>query len=354
MGRALGIGLFVTALCGLGGRADAGGISIEGNASSDFGWDSNVYRNFDGQAGEPVVADGLLQVGSDFELRTTGSSGQRTEVEGQFGARLFDVQSPEDMLVGQLAASHDVSLSRALTLRLDAEGKDKWVANDDRAYADWGGGLGLDWRPARRLDAALRAGWRTFDYFPDSDFTEAGPALSAELSGSPARKQLLFASYRLFPQLYRGPELTAAGVDAAPDARRFDWYHVASVGYSLRGPVVLSLTYRFVDDRSDAFGESFVRNRVEGLFGWILPGDIYLAATGALQITSYPDGLYLSPQLLLLEDDDDLNEVSVKLSRDLGGGFSLEARAGYYWNDFLQNGLTYERALVFGGIAYRR
>ncbi|MHB1845054.1 MAG: hypothetical protein ACYCWW_09500 [Deltaproteobacteria bacterium] len=338
------------ATVGLSAPARAEGFTADGHLSSDVGYDSNVYRNFDGQPGEPVVADGLLQLGGELSATDRPARNQQTEVEAEAGARLFFAQSPEDTLVGQLALTHSIAFSRRLTLRVDGEGKDKWVQNGDRAYADFGGGVGLDFRLLRKLDATLRAGFRAFDYFPDTDYSEAGPALSAELRAEPWRKQSLVLGYRLFPQTYRGPQDFP---DGSSQGHRFDWYHVASAGYAWRGPVVLSLTYFFIDDRSDSYGESLVRHRVEGLCGALLPGELYLVATGALQLTRYPDGLYLSPELLLLEDDDDLDELSVKLSRDLGRGFEVELRGGYYWNDLLQNGLTYERAVVTLGLAYR-
>jgi hypothetical protein len=117
--------------------------------------------------------------------------------------------------------------------------------------------------------------------------------------------------------------------------------------------VVLSATYSFIYDNSNAYGESLLRHRVEVLAGFSLPWELYLVATGALQFTSFPGGLYLSPELLLLEDDDDLDEISVKISRDLGKGFGLEARYGYYRNDLQQNGLTYERQVAYVGVVYR-
>ncbi len=331
---------------------------VEGHAAADVGFDSNVYRNFEGVPYDPglpgngaIVGDGFLQLGGDFDLLGRPWAHQQTELIAQLGARLFAEQSPEDTAVGQLSLTHAIGLTRKLTLRFDASGKDKWVANDDRAYADYGGGVGLSIGPFLRTRLDLRAGYRAFDYFPDSDFSEQGPVFSAALVSSPWRKQTIFGSYRLFPQYYQGPQVYFP--DGSTAGQRFDWYHVASAGYSYQGPVVLSITYSFIDDKSNSYGETFLRHRVEVLAGVVLPWELYAVATGALQLTSFPDGLYLSPQLLLLEDDDDLDEISVKISRDLGKGFGIEARYGYYRNYLQQNGLTYERQVAYLGVVYR-
>jgi hypothetical protein len=332
--------------------------SFEGHAAADVGYDSNVYRNFEGvpyDATLPgdgaVVGDGFLQLGGDLDLLGRPWAHQQTELVAQLGARLFDEQSPEDTLVGQASLTHDIGLTHKLVLRFDLSGKDKWVDDGDRAYADYGGGVGLSIGPYLKTRLDLRIGYRSFDYFPDTDYSELGPALSAALVSSPWKHQTLFASYRLFPQFYEGPQTYYP--NGATSGQRFDWYHVASAGYTYRGPVVLSATYSFIDDDSDSYGESFLRHRVELLAGVALPWELYVVATGALQFTSFPDGLYLSPELLLLEDDDDLDEISVKISRDLGKGFGVEARYGYYRNDLQQNGETYERQVAYVGIVYR-
>lgn len=330
--------------------------SAEGHVQTDTGWDSNVYRNFAGAAnsalpgGGAVIGDGFLQVDGDLDVLGRPWAHQRTELTAELGARWFESQGPEDAAVGEAQLVHEIGLSRALVLRFDANGKDKWVENDDRAFANGGAGAALWIGPWLRTRLELRAGYQAFDYVPDQDFSEQGPEFSAAFVTRIARKQSLRIDYRLLPQYYQGAQLLPSGAVAG---QRFDWYHVASASYSLQAPFVLSVTYSFTDDSSNTWGESYLRHRVQLFVGVLLPWDVYLVGSAALQLTSYPDGLYLSPQLLLLEDDDDLNEVSLKLSRDFGKGFAVEVRYGYYRNDFAQNGLNYERQVAYVGVAWR-
>ncbi len=338
--------------------AEAATWQLTGRVATDTGYDSNVYRTFESDPQALVVGDEFLQADGHLVLSGRPGDRQRTDVTADIGTRLFPDQAPADTVVAQGEARHAIGLSRKLVLRLDAEGKDIftgdrafWPGDDNRAYDDYGGGATLVAGPFLATRFSVRAGYRVFDYFSDPDFSEAGPALSAELSASPARRHTLFADWRLFPQYYQGPQLAA---DGAILGRRFDWYQAASAGYSFAGSWVFSATYSFIDDAADSYGESFRRHRLTALLGLVLPGEVYAVATGAVQLTSYPDGLYLSPELLLLEDDDDLDEVSIKLSRDLGAHLSLELRWGYYRNDLFQNGLAYQRQVVYLGLAYGR
>ncbi len=337
--------------------AAAEAVQIDGRVETDTGYDSNVFRDFEGDPAAPVLGDGFVQADGHLDLLARPSSRQRTELLADLGARLFATQSPADTAVGQGTLTHAFGLSPKLVLRLDLDGKDKWAGpagdwpgDDNRTYADYGGGATLAIGPYWKTRLELRAGYRAFDYFSDTDFSEQGPALSADLIAAPWRRQRFVLGYRLFPQFYRGPQIAP---DGTAYGSRFDWYHVASLDYTLTGPVVLTAGYSFVDDASNAYGESFLRHRLELLVGVVLPWEIYAVATGALQLTSYPDGLYLSPQILLLEDDDDLDELSVKLSRDVGKGFSVELRWGYYVNELFQNSLAYRRQVVYLGLAYR-
>lgn len=342
----------------LSGMAPAAPFQVEGHLATDTGYDSNVYRNFEGSGFDPtlpgngaVVGDAFLQLDGDLDVVGRFFAHQRTELSADVGARLFSDQGGEDAVAGSGSLVHEIALSRKVALRFDAEGKDKWVENDDRAFATWGANGGLSLGPFWRTRLDLRAGWQAFDYFPEPIFSEQGPSVAAILSARPFRRHTFFASYRLMPQTYVGPQQILPSGQGV--GQRFDWYHVASAGWALRGPVIAGVTYSFTDDRSDAYGESFLRHRLQLLAGFSLPWELTLVASAALQFTSYPDGLYLSPQILLLEDDDDLDSVTVKLSRDLGKGFDVEARVGYYRNDLFQNGLAYERAVAYVGACWR-
>jgi hypothetical protein len=330
--------------------------SVEGRAEADVGYDSNVYRNFDGVSDPTlpgngaVVGDGFLQLDGDLDVSGRPWAHQHTDLALDIGGRLFASQWEEDTLVGAATLVHDIGLSRKLSLRFDASGKDKWVENDDRAFADYGAGVALSLGPWAKTRFDVRAGYQAFVYFPDTDFSELGPSFSISLSSTPWTRQTLAVGYRLMPQFYQGPQVFPSGAEAG---QRFDWYHLATASYTLQAPIVLSVIYSFIDDDSDSYGESYLRNRVQLVVGAALPWELFLVGMAAVQLTSYPDGLYLSPELLLLEDDDDLDEVGVKISKDVGKGFSIEARYGFYYNGLQQNGLTYERHVAYLGVAWR-
>jgi hypothetical protein len=354
----------VSFICGLlftllGARAEAAGV-LEGRLAADTGYDSNIYRNFNDVPGLPVVGGLFLQLQADLAGRSEFIPGQRSDASLLLGVRLFGLdgcpsgeQSPNacaNTYVGQLHLGHAIRLNQRLTLRFDAGGKEKLVTNGELSYSDLGAGVSLSTIVSSSLVVDVRVGVHVFNYFPDSAYSESGPAFSVGANQSLGPDHSIFFLYRLLPEYYEGyqllPNLSIGG-------KRFDWFHMASIGYALQRPVIASASYSFIYDHSNSFGESYIRNRIEVVAGLNLPLEITLAGTAALQATTYPDGIYLSPQIFLVEDDENLTELSIKLFRDLGRGFSLEGRFSIYRNDLSKNSLSYRREVVYVGVSYR-
>jgi hypothetical protein len=353
----------VSLICGLcwllGARAEAAGV-LEGRLAADTGYDSNIYRNFNDVPGLPVVGSAFLQLQGDLGAHGEITPGQRSDASLLLGLRLFGLdgcpsglQSPNacaNTYVGQLRLGHAIRLAPALMLRFDAGAKEKLVTNGELSYSDLGAGATLSAALSARLVIDLRVGVHAFNYFPDSAYSEVGPAFSIGAIQTTWRDQAIFFVYRLLPEYYEGYQLLP---DLSIGGKRFDWFHMATIGYSLQRPVIASLAYSYIYDHSNSFGESYARHRLEGIAGLNLPLEITFTGTAAIQATTYPDGIYLSPRILLVEDDENLTELSLKLFREIGSGFSLEGRFSIYRNDLSKNALSYHREVFYVGVSYR-
>jgi hypothetical protein len=140
---------------------------------------------------------------------------------------------------------------------------------------------------------------------------------------------------------------------AAELGRREDGALSASVGYTYRGPVALGLTYTVQDVGSNSFGQSVTHHRLSGSAGVRLPWKVTLLAQGSLGLSRYPDGLYLSPEIALLEEDEGQNTLSLKLARPLRQSLDLELTYGLYSTSLPRNGLSYFRQVLGVGVTWR-
>ncbi len=76
--------------------------------------------------------------------------------------------------------------------------------------------------------------------------------------------------------------------------------------------------YAFQELASNSYGETVLRHRLSASAGVRLPAAAStLLAQGALVLNRYPDGVFLSPEIILTEDDEAQNSLSLRLVRPL-------------------------------------
>ncbi|MBS2027912.1 MAG: hypothetical protein JST54_08425 [Deltaproteobacteria bacterium] len=305
------------------------------HAAVGGGYDSNPGRDLDGLA----QGDGLLVGTLQLEGALTPAEGSAS-LSGHYdlGAKRFFTLS-EDDLVAQGADVEASGQVGPLTLGVDGRAKDKRSRGDDRDYTDLAAGA-LGAGRAGKVPLRLDLGVERFIYHPDPEYDFTGPTLAFSVTVP------LFAKQRLVLALsgsLRGYD--PASRDGSGQVRA-DRTGGAGLTWRYRGKVLGELGYDFLADGSNQFGRSYQRHRLSGSVALFLPFQIALAAQGALQRTRFPDGVALSPELLLATDDESTNSLSVSLSRELPAGLLVELQAAGYQADYATNGLHYHRATV--------
>ena len=316
------------------------GTLLDGNAPRDF-------------------SDGGTGAGADLGLHLLGSAAgrytaDRYQLVGRYdlGGRLYLRYRGESTLIqaAHVEASH--ALGRTLGAGVEARAKDR--RGGARAYSDLGASAFVEYVPDVRLDVRLRAGAHRFVYRPYRSADFGGPELSltaryrldrrhsATLSGEWGRRR-----YGIVAQPAPG---LAPG--AAP-GRRVDGLLSAGVGYGYRGPVALTLGYGFQELSSNSFGETVLRHRLSASAGLRLPLRLTLLAQGALVLNRYPDGVFLSPEIILTEDDEAQSSLALRLVRPLTDSLDLELSASVHGTRLPRNGLDYGRQVAALGLTWR-
>lgn len=128
----------------------------------------------------------------------------------------------------------------------------------------------------------------------------------------------------------------------------------ASLQLTYTGALIIDARYQLASNRSNSFGQSYVRQRLEASATHELPFGIVGTLRLVLQLTQFVDPLLLSRDVGLLSiDDENRNMASLRLSRELGGGFTLETRAALYRNEFATEELGFARTTVYLGLVVR-
>lgn len=318
------------------------------------GYDSNATRSF-------VRADGANahEAQPDVAISALGSAegrlrGERGWLAGGYdlGVRGFLRLPSENVLIQSAALEGGLALDRKLALSLDARGKDR--RGGARDYTDLLTGAALAYVPDPAVELRVRGGAHRFLYWIDLPYSFSATELGFSARYRFDRRHSVVAFGDLGLRRYMGLTHPNPDVDDPPEpTRRADQVLTGGLGYTYRGPFALSITYSYTEQVSNSFGETILRHRLTATGGTRLPWRLMLLGQVAFQLSHYPDGVFLSSELNIGEDDDAHNSLSAKLVRPLSDHLDAELRYALYQDRLPQNGLTYLRQLGWVGMTWR-
>jgi hypothetical protein len=323
--------------------ADASGAL---RLSFNAGMDTNPGRDF----GDVASADGAFSALGVAEGRVRG---ERWSLTGEYelGARAFATQRDANLWVQAGSASAAWAPGELWTVGVEGRAKDRHAGSRGRAYADLAGGPFLALFPSGSWDLELHAEARRFLLRDEPAYSFGAGMLTAVARYRLSRHHGFSGELHLSRERYAAWAVEPSGTPL--DETREDTRTGGTVGYRYRGQIALAFAYGLDDVVSNSFGESQLRHRLTATAGVHLPLRLMLFVDLALQLTRYPDGVYLSPELLLLEDDENLSSAAARLVRPLGRHLDLELRYGLYQTRLPQNGLTYVRQQMSAGVTLR-
>ncbi|MGI5862467.1 MAG: hypothetical protein ACOX6T_10485 [Myxococcales bacterium] len=316
------------------------------------GLDTNPGRIVGGDSrADPLLAatgsaHGRLRLGADHRL----------SARYDLGLKKFLSETDEDVAVQQLGLDYATRLG-PLAVGFDGSGKLRLSRGGSRDYRDAAGDAFVEWSLSHALATRLSAGVRWFSYPPDSSYSSFGPRASLALRYQPWRKLgLSLAVSGTLPD-YEGTARRPDG-ELSAEPRR-DRQLAAQLQASFRGPVLAQASYLWSGTWSNSFGESTRRHRIAAALTARLPLSFFASAQVAWQAIHYPEGLFLSKELLdlLLYDDESQSSLSLKLARPITKVLEIEAKYAVYWVALPAKGedpaLDYVRQLATLGLAAR-
>jgi hypothetical protein len=318
-------------------------------ASLGPGIDTNARRDFLSKAGVSPI-DGFLF--GLAQLEGSALFAERVQLLGSYdvGARKFLFMPSEDTIVQAAQAEASVALVPVLNLGALGSARDRRGA--ERDYTDLTGGLLVDVIPNAQVDLRLTGRVHRFFYYnqPSYGFWASEGGLMVRYRFD--RRHRISAQGNLGLRNYDADATSRPSDPQTPSpGPRKDTAMSAGASYAYRGRVHFSAGYLYSDQSSNSWGESLRRHRFFATAGFPLPWELAVLTSGTLQLSSYPDGVYLSPELLVVEDDENSSSISLKVLRPIGPHLEVDLRYAIYVNAFPQNQLFYVRHVASVGIA---
>jgi len=340
----------VVLLLALAGRAHAADVKGALRATGRMMLDGNAPRDVT-SGSETRDAKDLV-----FGLLASGEgsyTADRWQLVGRYdgGIRKYLLFATEDVLVQAAALEGSFALGESLGLGVEGRAKDR--RGGGRAYSDLAASAFVEYAPDARLSLRLRAGAHRFLYRPDSSASFGAPEVGFLARYRIDRRHAVFVSGEYGTRRYGVSRRAPPEIDVPWTGRREDGSLLASTGYSYKGPLALGVAYSYQENSSNSFGESVQRHRLSANAGVRLPAKLMLLAQGSLGLNRYPDRVYFSPDIILLEDDEAQNSLSLKLVRPLGEHMDVELSYALYNTRMPRNDLSYFRQVAGVGFTWR-
>ncbi len=313
--------------------------------------DDDDFVSPDPLAPKPVVpvADGLVR--SELSLAAmVQDDGLILRSDSALGVKLFATQRNERMVVGQTRATLSTSnLPGGAVLTLSAFAKGRAQVSGARTYGLLRTDSVVDKAVLDWLVVRVGASGHAFQAFDAGVFSSAGASAiagtRATLGAGEHLDLVVDAGGRGFP--FAPEDLNQAPDD--PD-RRADAVVTGILQITSARRLYLSGGYLITRNASNARGESYTRHRLSGVVGMRLPADVTCTAQGAVQITSYDDGVSVGQAYFLGDDEESQNVLEITLSRPIWGGFYVEGRAAFFGNELAVEGARFSRQTAALGI----
>jgi hypothetical protein len=319
-----------------------------GRVWTGMGFDSNARRDYT-SPGVPTTPDGFFF--GLLHLQGAALFADRFRLLGTYdiAGRKFLTQPSEDTLVQDGSLEATVSVAK---VNLGVSGRVRDRRGAERDYTDLTGGAVLDYLPTDAFDLRLTFGAHRFIYWSRFEYSYFGPegVLSARYRFTRRHSVSLFGSF--IPRTYNANARPPQDGDPEPPVVvRQDNYFTVGAGYTFRGPFHLSVGYAYFDQTSNSYGETIRRHRVSLTGGFQLPWKLTLLTAVTAQFSFFPEGVYLSQDLTVVEDDENASSLTVKLVRPVNKHVEVDVRYAGYLNFLPQNQFLYLRHVVSAGLA---
>jgi hypothetical protein len=317
------------------------GNALDTNARRDFvsrerGTQADLFLFGLGQL------DGLLRLGE--HVRISGAY----DVSG----RKFLFLPTEDTIVQAAQLEATVSFLKYFAFGLSGRARDRRGA--ERDYTDLVGGAVLDFQPDPSVDVRASINAHRFLFYNRFAYSFWGPDGTLSMRYRFNRKHSISAFGSYNPRTYNGIARARPGPEGSeppPEMTRTDAVFGGGVSYSFRGPLHFSFSYSYFDQSSNSFGESVQRHRLSATAGFRLPWDLMLLTSLTWQPAVFPEGVYLSPDLTVLEEDENVSSLTLKLVKPIGKYFDLDVRYAGYLGFLPGNEFIYLRHVISIGVA---
>lgn len=319
-------------------------------------YDTNIYKSASSEL-EPITSDFDLRLQSDLNLRYRHNK-NILRVNLINAGKLFFSEHNANTLANQIEFSY-LYRNENIQPEVGIELKDITTLKTIQDYTIIRPYTALNY-DSKSAFIKLLSGYEKFIFDFNNNYSyegfisgimtalKIGENLNINLNYS--LKYVLFDSlaYKKLGNLERDTLLVQK-----TDNERRDFNHNFILRLNYESDIILSITYNPEVNSSNSAGESVFRQRFQLSMTTILFYKIYLNMLLSIMISSFKDGILISDELLLLNDNENRNYIILKLAREIYKNTLFELKYSYYHSEFSNYTTQFSRNVLSTGFCLK-
>ncbi|MGB9599034.1 MAG: hypothetical protein ACPL7I_00660, partial [Myxococcota bacterium] len=297
-----------------------GDFTIKERLNLSLEYDSNVYRR-PSNTGENIISDSDIKLQSDLSLKYLRDR-HLYKANILNGGKLFFNESDANTVVTMIDTSYLFKISR-FSPEIGIELKDITTVKTAQDYSLIKPYISFNYF-SDLFFIKLIGDYEKFIFDVNNDYSYNAAAAglvtayqideNLNLNLNYLFRYIVYDSYayRRLGNLDQDSILTTR-----TEKSRQDINHNLIIRLNYESDILLSISYNPEINSSNSVGESVFRQRLQLSMTSMLFFKIYLNMLLSFMISSFKDGILISDQLLLINDNENRNYIIIKLSRDI-------------------------------------
>ena len=333
-------------------------VILTNRASLSFEYDDNVFL-----ANRGLQADELGRLFYDFGCNWLPTPENEILADYQLGGKLYWHESEEDTIINQLQLGYTNYSIPQMYLGMLVTGKLRNVRDAEEDYFKFIGDacVGRRFGP---VTAELRASYSQFNFRSFSYYDYWTQTYGGEVRYEQLRSFVLGTGYHFTRKAFPFNALRDIGPPGGAvllvfdSKKRFDNLHEISVFGRYQtmlfghAPFLVSGSYLYQINDSNSYGDSYRNHR----FMLALSQDLFEGANlhilGIFQVRERGSEVQIPHSYLIEEDDENYNQIQVRLTHAFTDYFSVFAEYSRYWTHFVGGKLDFVKNLTAAGVSF--
>ncbi len=332
-------------------------LLLSNRAALSFEYDDNVFL-----ANRNLRADALGRLFCDFGLNWWPTGEHELLTDYQLGGKLYTRESDVNTIINQLQLGYTNFQISQMYLGLLATGKLRNVQSGLEDYFKFIGEAFVGRRFGPSFSAEIRAAYSQFDFRSFDYYDYWTQSYGLDLRYERLRSFTVGTGYRFTRKAFPFKALENIGTSDSvllveSDDQRFDNLHELSAfgRYQTllfgRAPFLVSGSYLFQIFDSNSYGDSYRNHRFMVALSQDLFEGANLHVLGIFQVREENDEVQIPHSYLIEEDDENYNQVQIRLTHSFTDYLSVFAEYSRYWSHYVGGDLDFVKNNYALGVA---